>query len=117
MQAIENVLGSPFQDTLIGPGQRVVGLANRADACSGFTVIECGTDPRAGSEAIAFVEPSVQDPGLILLGSAGADQWTVTIAGAKATIRATTPLAAGPGCTARRSRRRSSARSPGRSAT
>jgi Ca2+-binding RTX toxin-like protein len=104
IKGIENVLGSPFEDTLIGNlpliGSRVVGLANRADSCQSFQAIECGTDPRAGSEPIVFVEPSVQDPGLILLGGAGADGWTVTLAGAKATIAAATPLAAGPGCTA-----------------
>jgi Ca2+-binding RTX toxin-like protein len=104
IEAVENVLGSPFQDTLYGNfpliGSRVVGLANRLDDCQGFQTIECGTDPRAGTEAIAFVEPSIQDPGLILLGSTGPDQWTVTIAGADVTITSPTPLAAGPGCTA-----------------
>lgn len=104
IEAVENILGSPFEDTLYGDfptiGSRVVGLANRLDDCQSFQVIECGTDPRAGSEAIAFVEPSLPDPGLILLGAVGPDQWTVTITGAAATITAPTPLAAGPGCTA-----------------
>jgi len=104
IEAIENVLGSPFEDTLIGDfptiGSRVVGLANRADSCLSFQTVECGTDPRAGAEAIAFVEPSVRDPGLILLGAAGADRWTVAVSGTTATITASTPLAAGPGCSA-----------------
>ncbi|MGH2922546.1 MAG: hypothetical protein ACRDKH_00750 [Solirubrobacterales bacterium] len=95
---VENVLGSPFEDTLIGPGSRVVGLASPLDNCQAFAATECNTDPRTGGEAVALVEPSVRDPGLVLLGSAAADNWTVSISGARATVAAATPLAAGPGC-------------------
>jgi Ca2+-binding RTX toxin-like protein len=95
---VENVVGSPFEDTLIGPGGRVVGLASPLDNCQAFGVTECNADPRTGGEAVALVEGSAPDPGLVLLGSAAPDEWTVSISGARATITSPTPLAPGPGC-------------------
>ena len=73
---IENVVGTFFRDRLYGAGSgRVDGMAG-PDECGGFTHVNCS--PRAASGPTVFIaNPGSPDPGLVLLGGNGADNWTV----------------------------------------
>jgi Ca2+-binding RTX toxin-like protein len=99
---VEHIVGSAFRDSLGAPtsGQgSATGIADAGDECLGFATATCGQDPRTGDEAVALVEPSPRDPGLILLGATGTDNWAIT-PGANGTTITGTALKAGPGCSA-----------------
>jgi Ca2+-binding RTX toxin-like protein len=102
--AVENISGSAFSDRLyadsvLAPGT-ARGIADREDVCEGFAATLCGTDPRTGSEPMAFVDQSSPDPGLFVLGGPGGDRWDLYTDGASIRVVSQTPLAAGPGCRA-----------------
>jgi Ca2+-binding RTX toxin-like protein len=95
---VENVVGSQFNDRLIG---RNVGFANGGygdDYCSGFASVNCG--PGLAGEATAFISGAgTPDPGLVVLGVGGSDSWTIT-AGSEGFRVSGSGLDPGPGCTA-----------------
>jgi Ca2+-binding RTX toxin-like protein len=95
---IENVIGSQFNDQLNGPGGLVQGGAGR-DACSGFTLTDCGGVSRATATLpLVFVaDGGSPDPGLVVLGGTGDDNLTAILAGGVLTVSGS-PMLPGPGC-------------------
>jgi Ca2+-binding RTX toxin-like protein len=123
VRKIENVVGSPFADTLIGSrganfidggfGDDVIrGLAGSdssrggpgSDRCDGIERPDPGcndSDPRPAA-AVAALERHRRDPGLIVFGrlGEGSDAITVRADPGGVMVLADGPLAAGPGCVA-----------------
>lgn len=95
---IESLVGTPFEDRLVGPGASVRGGGD-ADQCSGFASTDCDSGPQAGGGPIAYVaDPDSPDPGLVIWGGPGNDNFTISQGPASLSITGTA-LAAGPGCT------------------
>ena len=96
LRSITNVVGSPFTDHIFGRGVGFVRGGYGDDTCSGFATIDCpGVTP---SGSFAYVaDGSSPDPGLVLIGDGGRDDWTIRGAGNRIRITGTS-LTAGPGC-------------------
>lgn len=93
ISGIENVVGSPFDDRLLGGG----GFANGnggSDSCGGFARTSCNVQSPRSSAYIA--NPISPDPGLIVLGGPGSDSVSVNATGNGLSI--TGQLSAGAGC-------------------
>jgi Ca2+-binding RTX toxin-like protein len=73
---VENVVGSMFADRLIGRGGGFARGQLGSDSCSGFAYEDCGGSSRRS--AVAFVaDPGSPDPGLVVMGSAASESWTI----------------------------------------
>jgi Ca2+-binding RTX toxin-like protein len=97
LSGIENLVGSPFDDHLVGVGGGFVSGNGGSDSCSGFATTSCNAiqPPRS----IAYIaNPTSPDPGLIVLGGPGSDSVSVDATGNGFSI--TGGLSAGAGCTA-----------------
>lgn len=95
---IENLIGTPFEDRLTGPGISVRGGGD-VDQCTGFAVTECGRGAQANGGPVAYiVDPDSPDPGLVIWGGPNSDNWTISQSATALTI-AGSALQAGPGCT------------------
>jgi Ca2+-binding RTX toxin-like protein len=96
LSGIENLVGSPFDDHLVGAGGGFVSGNGGSDSCSGFATASCNAiqPPRS----IAYIaNPTSPDPGLIVLGGPGSDSVKVDATGNGFSI--TGELGAGAGCT------------------
>jgi Ca2+-binding RTX toxin-like protein len=95
VSGIENLVGSPFNDQLVGAGSGSVSGNGGNDSCSGFVTISCS--PVQPAASIAYIaNPNSPDPGLIVLGGPGNDSLTVNAIGSGFSI--TGQLSAGAGC-------------------
>jgi Ca2+-binding RTX toxin-like protein len=96
LSGIENLVGSPFDDQLVGIGGGFVSGNGGNDSCSGFATTSC--DAVQPPTSIAYIaNPTSPDPGLIVLGGPGSDSVTVDATGNGFSI--TGGLSAGAGCT------------------
>jgi Ca2+-binding RTX toxin-like protein len=96
LSGIENLVGSPFDDRLVGVGGGFVSGNGGSDSCSGFATTSC--NPVEPPTSIAYVaNPTSADPGLIVLGGPGSDSLTVNVTGNGFSV--TGQLSAGAGCT------------------
>lgn len=94
---IENVVGTFFRDRLNGAGGGSVDGLIGPDECSGFAVTQCDSGGTAGP-LVTMAHADSPDPGLVVMGGGGADNWTILPAGGN-TYRVTgTAATAGPGC-------------------
>jgi Ca2+-binding RTX toxin-like protein len=94
---IENVVGSAFEDRLIGPGLSVRG-GGESDQCSGFAVIDCPRGSQVNGGPVAYVaDASSPDPGLVIFGGPNTDSWIISQSSSALTISGS-QLQAGPGC-------------------
>jgi Ca2+-binding RTX toxin-like protein len=104
VRGTENVLGSPYDDDMIGTGGAADGLLGSGDECAGFSSIQrC---PAGGS----YAQPSGQrthvhleggpDPGLIVTPRKGSADETIAIstAGGGFAVTGSGPFDAGAGC-------------------
>jgi Ca2+-binding RTX toxin-like protein len=95
---IENLIGTPFEDRLIGPGLSVRGGGD-ADQCTGFASTDCGSGPQGAGGPIAYVADAASpDPGLVIWGGSNNDAFTINQSASGLSITGS-PLVAGPGCT------------------
>ena len=105
LAGIERVLGSPFDDTINGPGGiGSVDGGGGADQCTGFASRNCSSSPRT-SAIVAVVGEGGPDPGLVLLGgpasSSSADSFTATPVSGGVRVSYASSLGGvvvGPGC-------------------
>jgi Ca2+-binding RTX toxin-like protein len=96
LSGIENLVGSPFDDHLVGVGSGVASGNGGSDSCGGFATGSCNAIQPPTS--IAYIaNPGSPDPGLIVLGGPGSDAVTVNATGNGLSI--TGQLSAGAGCT------------------
>jgi Ca2+-binding RTX toxin-like protein len=94
---IENVVGTPFEDRIIGPGLSVEGGGD-VDQCSGFATTNCDRGPQAGGGPVAYMaDAGGPDPGLVVWGGPNSDSWTISKGPGGLTISGSA-LVAGPGC-------------------
>lgn len=93
---IENLVGSPFQDRLVGKGGGFVRGILGNDSCSGFAVADCANRDQGRGVAMVSDRNSL-DPGLIVMGGPALDTLAVTRSGSAYRISGS-PLDAGPGC-------------------
>ncbi|MDP9189908.1 MAG: hypothetical protein M3O25_11720, partial [Actinomycetota bacterium] len=97
ISGIENVVGSAFEDSLIGTGGGFVRGNGGGDSCAGFAIVTCGA---VDSAPIAFVaDADGPDPGVMVIGGSGNDNLTISRTAGSIQI-AGTAVAPGPGCTA-----------------
>ncbi len=101
---IENVVGSPFADAFAGPGNFAGGYG--ADSCDGAACdAPCESTPLGLPyvfvDARSAAGSSITDVGLVVLGSPGDDQLTLTVIGNDVVVTSdnAAPLTAGPNCT------------------
>jgi Ca2+-binding RTX toxin-like protein len=99
IQGTENVLGSPYNDELIGVGGTVDGLTGD-DHCEGFSqLLACGGQP--AQLDIARVElTDGPDPGLIVVGSIGPvnESFAISVMSGGYQVYGTGPFDAEGGC-------------------
>lgn len=96
LSGIENLMGSPFDDRLVGVGAGSANGNGGRDSCSGLANASCNAiqPPRS----IAYIaNPASPDPGLIVLGGAGSDSLSVDASANGFSL--TGQLSAGAGCT------------------
>ena len=106
LDSIQFVVGSSFADAITGAPDASVDAGLGADACSGFAagaMSGCGPEGPVTTPSAQVVEPATgapADPGLVVLGGAGADSFEVSGAGPGARVASASVFAAGPGCAA-----------------
>jgi Ca2+-binding RTX toxin-like protein len=96
LSGIENLVGSAFDDHLVGVGGGFANGNGGRDSCGGFAAASCNAiqPPRS----IAYLaNPTSPDPGLIVLGGPDSDSVSLDATGNSLSI--TGQLSAGPGCT------------------
>lgn len=93
---IENVVGTFFSDRLYGAGGGRVDGGYGPDECGGFAVIDCDRNTTAGPR-VFIANPGSPDPGLVLMGGGGADDWTIGRSGSGYRVSGS-GARAGPGC-------------------
>ncbi len=96
ISGIENVVGSIFGDQLTGAGGGSVRGLGGGDACEGFTTETCPMT--VGAPPVIFIaNPDSPDPGVVVYGGTGSDNFTITEGGGAINVVGTT-AAAGEGC-------------------
>ena len=96
IKGIENVVGSMFDDSLVGRGGGFARGELGRDSCSGFAYELC--DRSAGGAALAFIASAGSpDPGLVVMGGPDVDSWTIRGGDGRFSVSGS-GLAAGRGC-------------------
>jgi Ca2+-binding RTX toxin-like protein len=96
ISGIENLIGSAFEDRLVGRGGGFVRGILGSDSCSGFAFEDC--DNSVQGRGVAMIsDPNSLDPGLIVMGGSGPDTLAVSRSGSAYRISGS-PIDAGPGC-------------------
>jgi Ca2+-binding RTX toxin-like protein len=95
LSGIENLVGSPFDDHLVGVGRGFANGDGGSDSCGGFAGTSCNAMQPPRSTAY-IANPTSPDPGLIVLGGPGSDSVSVNATGNGLSI--TGQLSAGAGC-------------------
>jgi Ca2+-binding RTX toxin-like protein len=95
---IENLVGSFFRDRLNGAGVGSVDGLIGPDECTGFAVQSCDGDPTPGP-LVMIANPTSPDPGLVLIGGNGSDNWTIQPTGGTGYRVSGSAATAGTGCT------------------
>ncbi len=97
LHGIENVVGSEFNDTLVGKGGGWASGLQGPDSCSGFSSESCWRGSWRGS--VASVDGAGSpDPGLVLMGGSTADDWRISASAGGFQITGSQALQAGAGC-------------------
>ncbi len=95
---IENLVGTFFKDRLYGAGGGTVRGAFGLDECGSFAVTVCGAGATPGPQ-VFIADPGSPDPGLVLLGGGGPDNWTIQSTGSGYRVTGS-GATVGDGCTA-----------------
>ena len=77
IQGVENLVGSPFDDTLVGRGGGFVRGLLGNDSCSGFNSEDCDNQSPVSSFAM-IADGNSADPGLIVMGGSSDASWTIS---------------------------------------
>jgi Ca2+-binding RTX toxin-like protein len=96
IRGIENVIGSAFEDRLVGGGSGFVRGNGGGDSCVGFASAACGEPPSAPVALIA--DRDGPDPGVMVIGGSGGENLTISETAGAVQI-AGSAVNAGPGCT------------------
>ena len=96
IKEIENLVGSMFNDHLMGRGSGFVSGELGSDACSGFRSEDC-VKRSARGPMVMVANGGSPDPGLVIMGGSGADNWTITGGGSSYRISGS-GLQPGAGC-------------------
>jgi Ca2+-binding RTX toxin-like protein len=93
---VENLVGSMFDDRLVGRGTGFVRGELGSNSCSGFRSEACGSHSPDGPEAM-ITDGGSPDPGLVLMGGSEGDSWTISGGGSSYRISGSA-LQPGAGC-------------------
>jgi Ca2+-binding RTX toxin-like protein len=93
---IENVVGTFFRDRLYGQGSGAVDGTYGPDECGGFAQIDCSNSPAPGP-VVFIANGSSPDPGLVLMGGNGGENWAIQRSGSGYRVSGS-GAQAGPGC-------------------
>ncbi|MGZ5386906.1 MAG: calcium-binding protein [Solirubrobacterales bacterium] len=95
VQGFENVIGSAFEDRLVGAGGGFVRGNGGGDTCTGFASSACGEPP--GAPVALIADGGGPDPGVMVIGGPGAESLTISESAGAVRISGSA-IAAGPGC-------------------
>jgi Ca2+-binding RTX toxin-like protein len=96
ISGIENVVGSIFTDQLSGAGGGWVRGLGGGDACAGFATESCPMT--VGAPPVIYIANSDSpDPGVVVHGGTGSDDFTITESGGALNVTGTVATA-GEGC-------------------
>jgi Ca2+-binding RTX toxin-like protein len=93
----ENVVGSAFEDSIVGSGVGYIRGLGGADVCSGFLTAVCAAVP--GGPTVYIANADSPDPGVVVFGGGGNDNLSVTLSGGAVHVTGSN-ASAGPGCAA-----------------